>query len=452
MSAAASLTLAELLGALSCALDMTEGQPAGHSMRCCWIGMRMGREAGLSEDALWELYYVLLLKDLGCSSNASKVAEFYKTDDRDFKRRFKTIGPKLTDAIEFLLGAAAAELGPIARAKALAHVFRHAGRMSRELIETRCHRGADIARKLGFSDAVAAGVRDLDEHWDGGGAPEGKAGEAISLFARIALLSQVVDVFHTEGGRTAALAQAARRSGTWFDPRLVEALMRATLDDAFWNGLTDPELSQALLDLEPARRRVPLDDQRLDDIAEGFGWVIDAKSPYTSGHSGRVAAYAVALGEALGVKPERRRWLYRAALLHDMGKLGVSNGILDKPGGLDNEEWVEMRGHAEKTHAILSRISAFDELARVSAAHHEKLDGTGYPLGLKEAEISLETRIITACDFFDALTADRPYRAAMAPARALEIMRAEVGKGVDGRVLEALEWLIEERPGLLEAA
>jgi len=446
-----TLQLSELLGALSCALDMTEGQPPGHSMRSCWIGMHVGRQMGLDDAMLRELYYVLLLKDLGCSSNAAKLADFYGVDDLAFKRTFKTIGPRMTDAIDFLLGNAAKRLTPIARVQALVHIFRNAGRVARELIETRCHRGADIARRLRFSESVAEGIQHLDEHWDGGGLPEGLGGEAISLYGRIALLAQAVDVFHTEAGREAALHEARRRGGSWFDPRVVEGLERAAADEAFWTGLASATLQDDLIALEPVQTRLSLDDDWLDDIAAGFGEVIDAKSPYTSGHSTRVAGYAEALGEALGVTSERRRWLRRAALLHDVGKLGVSSTILEKPSQLATEEWAEMKGHADKTQTILSRIGAFDELARVSAAHHEKLDGTGYPLGLRDTEISLETRIITACDFFDALTADRPYRAAMPTGKALDVMRGELGRGVDPRVFAALEHLVASRPDLMAA-
>lgn len=442
-----ALTLSELLSALSCALDMTEGQPPGHCMRVCWIGMHVGQALGLPEPELWELYYVLLLKDLGCSSNAARICELYLTDDLAFKRDFKRVDDSLPAVMRFVVDHTGLQAGPAERLKTLLTMFRTGGQVGRELIETRCTRGADIARQLRFSEAVADGIRNLDEHWDGRGKPTGAAGDAIPLYARIALLAQVVDVFHTSEGPAAAKAELRSRAGAWFDPVVVAAFERAATAPGFWSGLTAPGLERRLLALEPGRCTVALDDDYLDDIAAAFGQVVDAKSPYTSGHSGRVADYARALAAELGVAPERRRWLHRAALLHDIGKLGVSNAILDKPGRLGPAEWAVMQAHAAKTQQILSRIAAFDELARVSAAHHEKLDGTGYPLGLKAQQISLETRIITACDVFDALTAERPYRGAMPTAAAFAIMDEMTGSALDAACVAALKRIIDE--GLL---
>ena len=142
-------------------------------------------------------------------------------------------------------------------------------------------------------------------------------------------------------------------------------------------------------------------------------------------------------------RPTRRRWLRRAALLHDMGKLGVSNAVLDKPGKLDEDEWAAVKRHAQYTESILSRIDAFGELAQVAGAHHERLDGRGYPRGLQAAEISLETRIITTADIFDAITAERPYRGAVPVAKTLAIMREEVDKAIDARCLAALERIVD---------
>jgi len=183
---------------------------------------------------------------------------------------------------------------------------------------------------------------------------------------------------------------------------------------------------------------VPLDDDYLDEIAEGFGQIIDAKSPFTAGHSARVGLYTDLIAEQLGVSVERRRWLRRGALLHDIGKLGVSNSLLDKPGKLDAAEWEAMRLHALYTEQILSGIAPFTELARIAGAHHEKLDGTGYPRGLKAADIALETRIITTADIFDAISADRPYRAAIPVEQTLQIMQGTVGTALDARCMTAL--------------
>jgi putative nucleotidyltransferase with HDIG domain len=197
--------------------------------------------------------------------------------------------------------------------------------------------------------------------------------------------------------------------------------------------------------MEPGAGEVVVDDDYLDDIAAAFGEVVDSKSPYTSGHSERVARIADALAERLGVAPERRRWLRRGALLHDVGKLGVSNATLDKPGSLDEDEWACMRAHAAHTEAILGRIGAFAELARVAGAHHERLDGGGYPRGVRGDAIALETRIITTADVFDAISADRPYRAAVPIAQTLAIMRASIGTAIDPLCFAALEQIVDVR-------
>lgn len=437
--AAERLRLAELLGALSYALDITEGQPPGHCVRACWIGMHVGEELGLSQAELWELYYVLLLKDLGCSSNAARICELYLADDLTFKAEFKLLDGSLSQALSFVMSHTGLKSGLAERFKAIVNILQNGGEIVQELIETRCQRGAAIARQLRFSDDVAHGIACLDEHWNGAGKPEGRAGGDIPIYARIALLAQVVDVFHTEGGAAAALMETSKRSGGWFDPAVVDAFACVARDPTFWSALKSEDLEKRIFALEPAQQAVELDDDYLDDIAAAFGQVVDAKSPYTAGHSTRVALYADLVGEALGLPPERRRWLRRAALLHDIGKLGVSNAVLDKPGKLDADEWTAVQAHAAHTFQILSRIESFGELARVAASHHEKLDGTGYPLGLREAEISLETRIISAADFFDALTADRPYRPAMSLHQAFAVMGKSVGPALDPVVFAVLK-------------
>ncbi|MGZ8288849.1 MAG: HD-GYP domain-containing protein [Telluria sp.] len=435
---ASSIKLSELIGSLSYALDITEGQPAGHCVRCCWIGMHVGREIGLPEDQLWNLYYTLLLKDLGCSSNAARICELYLTDDRSFKHDFKTVGDSLPQVLRFVLGHTGLKAGLAERFRAVLTILREGSEIAHELIATRCQRGAEIARLLRFSEEVAAGIYSLDEHFNGQGKPDALAGEAIPMFSRIALMAQVIDVFHTADGAEAALAEVRGRSGRWFDPQLVEAFERIARIDEFWETLASPDIAEVVAMLEPANNEVELDDDYLDDIATAFGQVVDSKSPYTSGHSGRVALYTDMIAEAMGISPERRRWLKRSALLHDVGKLGVSNSVLDKAGKLDDDEWAAVKLHAEYTETILSRIRAFSELAQVAASHHERLDGRGYPRGLRAEEISLETRIITTADIFDAITADRPYRGPIPIPRALEMMEETVGTAIDAGCFAAL--------------
>lgn len=438
----ASIPLAEVLGAFSYALDITEGQPPGHCIRVCWIGSHIGQRIGLSDAERRDLFYTLLLKDLGCSSNAARVCELYLADDLALKRDFKLLGSSLFQNARFLVSRTGPQAGMRSRLGAIAHIASNADRLMGELVATRCTRGADIARRLRFSEPVAQGIFSLDEHWDGSGKPDGLKGAAIPLFSRIALLAQTIDVFHTDAGPAAAIAEARARARTWFDPALVAAFLDIA-DSAFWRDLAAPGLEVRVMGLEPALGAVTADEDYLDDIATAFGAVVDAKSPYTGGHSQRVAHYALAIADQLGFDPARRRWLQRGAYLHDIGKLGVSNMILDKPGRLDEAEWVVMRDHAAQTQAILGRISAFEEMAPIAAAHHERLDGTGYPLGLRGDEIGMATRIITIADFYDALTADRPYRAAMPVAQALQIIGETAGKAVDPACYAALRMVAQ---------
>jgi len=203
--------------------------------------------------------------------------------------------------------------------------------------------------------------------------------------------------------------------------------------------LRSPKLQQAIFALEPAQRSTLVDEDYLDDIAAAFAQVVDSKSPYTSGHSERVTLFADLIAVTIGFSAEQRRWLKRASLLHDIGKLGVSNSILDKPGKLDPDEWKAMQMHAAHTETILSRIAAFGDLAAIAGAHHERLDGKGYPHGLSSDQIALETRIITTADIFDALTAERPYRAAMPVSKALAVMTEMLGTAIDSRCFDALK-------------
>lgn len=439
------LLLSEIIGSLSYALDLTEGLPPGHCLRSCWVGMHIGRQYGMESAALSHLYYTILLKDAGCSSNAARLFELYRSDDRAVKNDFKQVD---TDSLfqlgKFVLSHVGVGKSLHERVTKMMALAERGEEFARELVSTRCERGGEIARQLGFDDEVAQGVRYLDEHWNGKGKPFGLAGLAIPLNARIALLSQVIEVFYASGGVAFAVAEVQKRAGTWFEPALVAAFHSARQMAGFWDGFSCDDLQSRVSALEPHSTVIAIDENRLDTIAEAFAKVVDAKSPYTYGHSSRVAAYTLAVSKRMGIAESRQKWLYRAALLHDIGKLGVSNGVLDKPGKLDADEWEQVKAHAFYSEQILSRLNVFAELAQVAGAHHERLDGKGYPYGLMADQISLETRIITVADIFDAITADRPYRGPIAVPDAIAIMEKECGTAIDADCLEALKQALPE--------
>ena len=401
--------------------------------------MQVGRILELSPYDLGQLYYTLLLKDLGCSSNSARICELYEADDRAFKQGYKTVGTSLAATLHFVFSRTARGKPLGRRAAAIGNILCKGDAIAQEMIVSRCTRGADIAQMLRFPAEVCRGIYHLDEHWNGTGRPGRLRGDQIPLFSQIALLAQVVEVFHQHAGATAAVEEARRRSEIWFDPELVRALERAGNNPTFWSVLNSTTVEGRVVRMAPVEVESTLDDDYLDDIAHAFGQVIDAKSPFTAGHSERVGNLSHRIAATLDISDNRARWLRRAAVLHDVGKLGVSSAILEKPSGLDEREWIEMRDHAVHTRAILGRIGALEDLADVAAAHHERLDGAGYPLSLRSAAISKETRIITTCDFFDALVSDRPYRAALPVEKAFQIMDEAVGTALDGDCLAALK-------------
>ncbi|ATG35702.1 putative metal dependent phosphohydrolase [Phaeobacter piscinae] len=441
-----TIQLGELLGALSHALDLTEGQPRGHCVRCCWIGMQVADYLHLSRQDRSDLYFTLLLKDLGCSSNAARISTLYRTDDLSFKRNFKFVDDTTRKKLDFLLQHTGQGDSGFKRLKTVTGVIARSDSIATELIQTRCDRGAKIARLMRFSERIAGGIAALDEHWNGGGHPAGISRKDISLFSRIALMAQVTDVFALQYGSGAAADELESRAGSWFDPELVPVFTRVIRTPGFYDTLTSDRLETSVFSDPAARATLRVDDTYMDDISYAFSKVIDAKSPFTYGHSERVAHYTDMICETLGFELPHRRWMVRAGLLHDLGKLGVSNAILDKPGRLSDQEMKQMKLHPEFGYEVLRRISVFQDIADVVVAHHERLDGKGYPYGLGAADLTVEMRILTVADIFDAMTADRPYQSALPLEKAFATMDEMQGTAIDPEIHRALKEAIAASP------
>ena len=439
------IRLSSVLAGLSYALDLTEGLRPGHAVRSSLIGMRLARQLGLSDEQQSHLFYALLMKDLGCSSNAARFAVLFGADDHRVKADLKTTDwPKALDAFRFVARNVAPGQFWLTRAFQLLGVLTRGPEGAREVVRTRCERGADIARMLGFHNDTVQAIRALDEHWNGAGQPYALRGDRIPLLARILGLAQTAEVFFTTYGVDSAYDMAIARKGSWFDPEIVEAFVAFRADLEFWRALVEDDAQAQVTQLEPADRVIVADEDRLDRVAEAFALVIDAKSPWTFQHSRGVAATGVAIAQVMGYADEQVREIRRAALLHDIGKLGVSSLILDKPGALTDDEFRAMRRHPVATREILMRTGCFRHLASAAASHHERLDGSGYDLGLNRSSLPMLTRVLCTADVCDALRASRPYRPSMPIERVLDVMGREVGNAIDPTCFEALQIAVHD--------
>lgn len=422
--------VAGVLSSLSQALDMTEGHPRGHAVRTAMIGLRLGEIVSAPESEGPTLLHALLLKDAGCSANASRVYELFGGGDHEVKRAvWERDWRKTAQRILYAVGWAGRGTGWTMRLKKLVRLGRLGSEASRELFQLRCDRGAEIARLMKLGEPVASAIHAMDEHWDGGGYPNGLLGDAIPLAAQIIAIAQVMEIFWGLGGPPAALKVVSERSGTWFDPQLARAVESLGRDSAFWEKLkasgtggTSPLLGE----IDRTRSGLATDDD-LDRIAEAFALIIDGKSPYTADHSRRMAGYATAIADRLGLGPDEIRATRRAALVHDLGKLAVPNAVLEKPGQLDEVEWEVIRRHPALTLDVLRTTPGFAAYAVEAAAHHERLDGSGYHLGLDGSRLSTMARVLAVADTIDAMAAPRPYRGPLSPDMVLYVLRRDAG-------------------------
>jgi putative nucleotidyltransferase with HDIG domain len=374
---------AKVISALAAVLDLAEGRTSGHCLRACVLGMELAREIHFPSGLESDLYYALLLKDAGVGHESN--------------------------VFENSPGNSSAARG---------------------------ERAALVVRTIGLSRICQSAMRALDESWNGRGFPNGLSGEEIPLISRIVRLAHALAAVYADSGPAAAVEMAATGSAIAFDPDLVQAVESLASRGVLWNGMAD--LKARVLELEPELQPLKGTAATLDAICHAFGEVADAKTPVIYRHSEGVASLAVFIARALGLRESDITLLQRAALLHDIGKLAIPSSILDKPGKLDSAEWVVLKTHVWHSYTILRQAPGFREVSEIAGSHHEKLDGSGYFRGLKGDQISLPARILAIADIYDALRAKRPYRDAMDPELALQIMKQQTPHALDETCLEAL--------------
>lgn len=439
-----AMTLGEVLSALSYALDVTEGAPPGHAVRACLLGTRLGVELGLRPEEMANLYYALLLKDIGCSGNAARMAEAFRADDQVVKQHFKLVdseklGKVNREALSFVWENVAPDEDAWGKARDIYRMLRTPGNLTAEVIEARCERGASILHKLGMSIETCAAVYALDEHWNGLGLPDHLQETEIPLLARICAVAQHLDLFCSEFGPERAMETLLQRSGKWFDPAVVEAAARLNHCETLWvDCLPGDDASRqraSVVALDPDSSR-SLADRSIDLICSGFADVVDAKSPFSYRHSIACAEVAALMSRAMDFPPERVEVVRRAALLHDIGMLSVPNTILDKPGRLTGTELAVVQRHPEVSAEIVSRVGAFADVAQLIRQHHERLDGSGYPDGLSGDQLSTEARILAVADVLSAMLGQRSYRPDLPPAEIQRQLAAEMHGKLDPAMVE----------------
>lgn len=433
--------LSAIVSALSHALDLSTGQPIGHSVRACVLGMRIAEELRLSLKTRTDLYYALLLKDCGCSGNASKTFHALGSDDLKAKRDVKTTDWTRTswETLRYAIDHVAPGKSFLERSRALFALAVNQKRHTRDVTKIRCERGSTLARLMGLSDVTASGILNLDEHWDGQGNPEQLRKYEIPVVSRIMLLAQTLENYHAEHGSEAAIKVVTERSKKWFDPDLVKAAQSLHHKGRLWTDVASEKAFDLGLEMDPERKMITDADAMLDSICVAFANIVDAKSPFTFNHSNGVANATIAIARTLGMTDDEIVFLRHAALLHDLGKLSVSNSILEKPAKLDESEWEVMRLHPFYTWKVLAGVPGFGRLSEISASHHEKLNGKGYFRGLTAERLPMEARILAVADIFDALAADRPYRAGMPLEKVFSILRSDAPHALDPTCVDALE-------------
>jgi HD-GYP domain-containing protein (c-di-GMP phosphodiesterase class II) len=428
--------LAELLAALSLATDLGLGQPMEHMLRQCLISLRLAERIGLAQADRTVVYYASLLSWVGCHVDAYEQAKWFGDDTvlkADFRRT--DFNSASTEALFMMRRVGSGR--PAGERMRLGFAFLGDGRRAAESILTNHWLATDgLAARLGLAQQVRDCVEQTFERWDGRGAPKGASGEQILTSARIISLADVSSVYHRAGGVDAAVAVARQRSGTQFDPALVEEF--ADCAEHVLGGLTEESSWEAVIAAEPSLA-IRLTEPEFDAALEALADFTDVKSPYTIGHSRAVADLAAEAARGGGLGDAAAQAIRRAGLVHDLGRLGVPNTIWDKQGALGHAETERVRLHPYLTERTLAASPALAPLAAIAVQHHERLDGSGYPRGLAGGALSPEGRVLAAADFYQAKTEPRPHRGACSAAEAAAALKSEVRAGrLDGDAAAAV--------------
>jgi HD-GYP domain-containing protein (c-di-GMP phosphodiesterase class II) len=431
----AQVRLAELVAALSLGVDLGFGQPMEHVLRQCLIALRLAEGLGLKEEPRAVVYYTALLINIGCHSDAHEQAKWFGDDIalKSIKYDHEPRSLRMSATGMRFLGSGHP---PLHRFR-LGLEFALSGH--REVDDMITHHAAiaqTMAEQLSLPDEVIEAIGAAYERWDGRGWPGELEGDEVPLASRVAHVAEFIEVANRMGGAEAAKQLARERRGGAFDPALADLVQAEA--DVILSGLDTVGVWDAVIDAEPALA-VVLAGERFDAALLAIANFVDLKSPYFLGHARAVSDLAAEAGAGLGLAETDVRQVRRAGLVHGLGRLGVSNAILDKRGPLGAGEWERVRLQPYVTDRMLCQSKALAPVARIAVQHRERLDGSGYPRGLSGAGISRGARILAAADSYQAMREPRPHRPERTAEEAAAELRADVKAGRhDGDAAEAV--------------
>jgi HD-GYP domain-containing protein (c-di-GMP phosphodiesterase class II) len=429
--------LAELVALLSLGTDLGLGQPMEHMIRACLIALRLGERLGLAESERGVVYYSGLLAWVGCHTDAYEQAKWLGNDimqksDAHYRYDLGRVGP----AMSFMLKHVGGPERPLAtRARVGVAFFGDGMRALKALAENHYRATDELATRLGLGEEVRESLRQTYERWDGKGA-FGMKGEEIALSSRLINLADVVEVFGRGGGVEAATTVARERSGTQFDPDLVDVFCEQA--PMVLSELDAAPSWEAVIAAEPSLER-ELAGEELDLALEAIGEFAELKSPWTMGHVHAVKELVAGAAGSFGLPEADVAELRRAACVYDLGRLGVPNTVWDKTGPLTRSELERVRIHPYFTERMLAFSPALARLGDIGVQHHERLDGSGYPRGLSADRIATAARLLAAADAYQAMCELRPHRPALTPTDAAAELRREVAVGrLDGDAVDTV--------------
>ncbi len=428
--------VAELVATLSYAADLGLGQPMSHCMRRTVIALRLADLAGATDLEREATYYLGLLTNAYCHADAAEQARWFG-DDIAFKSdAFEMIGMNTAQVASFVVRRIASHGSGPDRARRLLTFPRTGRKQVMEFLATHARLASQFAEQIGLDEMAVESFRQSYEQWDGKGAPRGLRGTGIALAARLVQMAGPAEVMARHHGVEAARRVARKQRGAQFDPDIVDLFTQNTRH--VLDGLDEESEWAPILDAEPCLQR-RVDGPALDGILEAIADLADLKSPHFAGHSRGVANLVAAAAGVWRLPDTEVAIVRRAGLLHDLGRLGVSNAIWDKPAPLSAAETEHVRMHPYLTDRMLAGVAALAASREVASRHHERLDGSGYPRGLAAPLLRPLDRLLAAADAYHAMGEPRPYRGALTPQQASTQLAAEVRAGrLDGDAVAAV--------------